>query len=345
MHHRPGLRPRRQEGAVHEHFLRGLSPETCRYSASSLLIRAGSSRPRQELVGVIRKPSRSRTLMLPAEPTEKPRPNSAGPCARSPRAAALRSCHSRMPSGRSRARRNCRISAPGAGPGPGAERAGPGTPGRSPARCAAPSHRGASTTAPRSRRRRPPAGVTPRATSAAAMLRQRLLDQRPGRLPPQPRLQGRHLLRRRRRRQSSIGSRFYDWKYESEPEPYMNGRRVYHARGKVLGGSSQHQRDDLPARQPAGLRALGRRPGHGDVGLRPLPALLQADGELPRRRRRVPRRRRSARARARARDEPAVRRVLRGRRSRPATRSPTTSTATARRASPSSTATSTAAGG
>ena len=35
-----------------------------------------------------------------------------------------------------------------------------------------------------------------------------------------------------------IGSRFYDWKYESDPEPYMNGRRVYHARGKVLGGSS-----------------------------------------------------------------------------------------------------------
>jgi choline dehydrogenase len=35
-----------------------------------------------------------------------------------------------------------------------------------------------------------------------------------------------------------IGNRFYDWKYESEPEPSMNGRRVYHARGKVLGGSS-----------------------------------------------------------------------------------------------------------
>ena len=35
-----------------------------------------------------------------------------------------------------------------------------------------------------------------------------------------------------------IGSRFYDWKYESEPEPHMNGRRIYHARGKVLGGSS-----------------------------------------------------------------------------------------------------------
>jgi choline dehydrogenase len=35
-----------------------------------------------------------------------------------------------------------------------------------------------------------------------------------------------------------IGNRFYDWKYESEPEPHMRGRRIYHARGKVLGGSS-----------------------------------------------------------------------------------------------------------
>ena len=35
-----------------------------------------------------------------------------------------------------------------------------------------------------------------------------------------------------------IGNRLYDWKYESEPEPHMNGRKVYHARGKVLGGSS-----------------------------------------------------------------------------------------------------------
>jgi choline dehydrogenase len=35
-----------------------------------------------------------------------------------------------------------------------------------------------------------------------------------------------------------IGNRFYDWKYESAPEPFMQGRRIYHARGKVLGGSS-----------------------------------------------------------------------------------------------------------
>jgi len=35
-----------------------------------------------------------------------------------------------------------------------------------------------------------------------------------------------------------IGSKFYDWRYESEPEPFMGGRCIYHARGKVLGGSS-----------------------------------------------------------------------------------------------------------
>jgi choline dehydrogenase len=35
-----------------------------------------------------------------------------------------------------------------------------------------------------------------------------------------------------------IGSRFYDWRYSSEPEPALHGRRVYHARGRVLGGSS-----------------------------------------------------------------------------------------------------------
>ena len=35
-----------------------------------------------------------------------------------------------------------------------------------------------------------------------------------------------------------IGNRFYDWMYRSEPEPYLYGRRVLHARGKVMGGSS-----------------------------------------------------------------------------------------------------------
>jgi choline dehydrogenase len=35
-----------------------------------------------------------------------------------------------------------------------------------------------------------------------------------------------------------IGSKRYDWMYESEPEPNLNNRRIYHARGKLLGGSS-----------------------------------------------------------------------------------------------------------
>jgi choline dehydrogenase len=35
-----------------------------------------------------------------------------------------------------------------------------------------------------------------------------------------------------------IGDARYDWMYRSEPEPFMHDRRIYHARGKVLGGSS-----------------------------------------------------------------------------------------------------------
>lgn len=35
-----------------------------------------------------------------------------------------------------------------------------------------------------------------------------------------------------------LGNKFYDWCYESEPEPQMKNRRIFHGRGKVLGGSS-----------------------------------------------------------------------------------------------------------
>ena len=35
-----------------------------------------------------------------------------------------------------------------------------------------------------------------------------------------------------------IGNPLYDWRYESEPEPHMGGRKIFHARGKLLGGSS-----------------------------------------------------------------------------------------------------------
>lgn len=35
-----------------------------------------------------------------------------------------------------------------------------------------------------------------------------------------------------------LKGRFYNWWYESDPEPWMNNRRIYQPRGKVLGGSS-----------------------------------------------------------------------------------------------------------
>ena len=77
----------------------------------------------------------------------------------------------------------------------------------------------------------------------------------------------------------------------------------------------EHQRDDLPARQPTGLRAVGRRSRHGALGPCPLPAVLQADGGLPRRPggRPVSGSRRPPRARARSGDQPTVRRLLRRR--------------------------------
>ena len=86
------------------------------------------------------------------------------------------------------------------------------------------------------------------------------------------------------------------------PRPGQGARRL-----------QQHQRDDLPARQPAGLRALGGGPGHGRLGLRALPAVLQEDGDLPGRGGRVPGRRRPARAGTGAGHQPAVPGVLRRR--------------------------------
>ena len=58
-----------------------------------------------------------------------------------------------------------------------------------------------------------------------------------------------------------IGSRFYDWKYESEPEPFMNGRKVYHARGKVLGGSSSINGMIFQRGNPMDYERWGADPG------------------------------------------------------------------------------------
>ena len=61
-----------------------------------------------------------------------------------------------------------------------------------------------------------------------------------------------------------IGSRFYDWKYESEPEPHMGGRRVYHARGKVLGGSSSINGMIFQRGNPMDYEKWAQRPGMAD---------------------------------------------------------------------------------
>ncbi len=58
-----------------------------------------------------------------------------------------------------------------------------------------------------------------------------------------------------------IGSRFYDWRYQSEPEPFMNGRRIYHARGKVLGGSSSINGQIFQRGNPLDYERWGADPG------------------------------------------------------------------------------------
>ncbi|GAA0830900.1 choline dehydrogenase [Streptosporangium amethystogenes subsp. fukuiense] len=58
-----------------------------------------------------------------------------------------------------------------------------------------------------------------------------------------------------------IGNRFYDWKYTSEPEPHMHGRRIYHARGKVLGGSSSINGMIFQRGNPLDYQRWGADPG------------------------------------------------------------------------------------
>ncbi len=58
-----------------------------------------------------------------------------------------------------------------------------------------------------------------------------------------------------------IGNRHYDWMYESEPEPHMHGRRIYHARGKVLGGSSSINGMIFQRGNPMDYQRWGAEPG------------------------------------------------------------------------------------
>ena len=142
-----------------------------------------------------------------------------------------------------------------------------------------------------------------------------------------------------------IGSRFYDWKYETDPEPDLGGRRVFHARGKVLGGSSSINGMIFQRGNPLDYERWAAEPGMKEWDyLHCLPyfkrmenCLAGADewrgGDGPLKLERGPA------------TNPLFDAFFQARRSRPATTSPTTSTATARRASRGSTATSTAAAG
>jgi choline dehydrogenase len=58
-----------------------------------------------------------------------------------------------------------------------------------------------------------------------------------------------------------IGNRLYDWKYETDPEPHMGGRRIFHARGKVLGGSSSINGMIFQRGNPMDYERWGREPG------------------------------------------------------------------------------------
>jgi choline dehydrogenase len=61
-----------------------------------------------------------------------------------------------------------------------------------------------------------------------------------------------------------IGSKFYDWMYSSQPEPHMNGRRVSHGRGKILGGSSSINGMIFQRGNPLDFQRWGADPGMAD---------------------------------------------------------------------------------
>lgn len=58
-----------------------------------------------------------------------------------------------------------------------------------------------------------------------------------------------------------LGNKYYDWRYVSEAEPFMNGRRVAHARGKLLGGSSSINGMIFIRGNPMDFEKWGKDPG------------------------------------------------------------------------------------
>lgn len=58
-----------------------------------------------------------------------------------------------------------------------------------------------------------------------------------------------------------LASKTYNWWYESEPEPHMNGRRIYQPRGRVLGGSSSINGMIFIRGNPLDFQKWAERPG------------------------------------------------------------------------------------
>jgi choline dehydrogenase len=61
-----------------------------------------------------------------------------------------------------------------------------------------------------------------------------------------------------------VGSPFHDWRYESEPEPHMHGRRMQHPRGKLIGGSSSINAMVFQRGHPLDYERWGADPGMVD---------------------------------------------------------------------------------
>ena len=110
------------------------------------------------------------------------------------------------------------------------------------------------------------------------------------------------------------GNPLYDWRYESEPEPHLHGRRVPHARGKVLGGSSSINGMIFQRGNPLDYERWGADPGMGTWDYAHcLPYFMRMENCLAAESDDVFRGpQRPARAGARAGHQPAVRRVPAG---------------------------------
>ena len=78
-----------------------------------------------------------------------------------------------------------------------------------------------------------------------------------------------------------IGNPRYDWCYRSEPEPFMGGRRIHHARGKLLGGSSSINGMIFIRGNPLDYEKWAREPGMGGWSFAHcLPYFMRSEGRL-----------------------------------------------------------------